>query len=337
MIDKTKKKETNSLIAAISINGYPRYWHGYQIVLRPLLVFTSYGGIRQIYGFILMFLIGINFFFLLKKTDIFFSLSFFLCFYFIRFQTMFVSMQFSNVFIIMLIFNIYILTRNVSDFQNKKYLLAFFMVGSLTNFVDLLTAPLITLGVPLITLLYLYLKTISSNEKISLQYLKSIFFICFSWGIGYGGTWIFKWIIASFLLKKNIIFDAFNQAVFRTEGNQQYPLDRSDMLKRNISLILNHFNGVIFVLLMLLVVVLVIRKRDVVILKLNKNSFYLLLIMSFPYIWYLAMANHSQIHYYFTYRAQIITVLSFLSFLSFILSEISKGSNSLIVCEEKLL
>lgn len=250
---------------------------------------------------------------------------------------MFVSMQFSNVFIIMLIFNIYILTRNVSDFQNKKYLLAFFMVGSLTNFVDLLTAPLVTLGVPLITLLYLYLKTISSNEKISLQYLKSIFFICFSWGIGYGGTWIFKWIIASFLLKKNIIFDAFNQAVFRTEGNQQYPLDRSDMLKRNISLILNHFNGVIFVLLMLLVVVLVIRKRDVVILKLNKNSFYLLLIMSFPYIWYLAMANHSQIHYYFTYRAQIITVLSFLSFLSFILSEISKGSNSLIVCEEKLL
>lgn len=68
MIDKTKKKETNSLIAAISINGYPRYWHGYQIVLRPLLVFTSYGGIRQIYGFILMFLIGINFFFLLKKN-----------------------------------------------------------------------------------------------------------------------------------------------------------------------------------------------------------------------------------------------------------------------------
>lgn len=338
MIEKSKKKETNPLIAAISINDYPRYWHGYQVVLRPLLVFTSYGGIRQIYGFIVMLLIGTNLFFLIKKTDIFFSLSFFLCFYFIRFQTLFISMQFSNVFVVMLIFNLYILIRDMYDLKSKKYLLEFFLAGSLTNFVDLLTAPLVTLGVPLITLLYLCLKTVTTNEKITLQYLKNIFFICFSWGIGYGGTWAFKWIIASFVLRKNIIFDAVNQAIFRTEGNQQYPLDRSDMLKRNIGLILNHFNSVIFVLLVLLVIVLVIRKRDVVFRKfINRNSFYLLLIMIFPYIWYLAMANHSQIHYYFTYRAQIITVFSFLSFLSFILSEISKGNENLIVSEEKLL
>lgn len=62
----------------------------------------------------------------------------------------------------------------------------------------------------------------------------------------------------------------------------------------------------------------------------------MLLYISLPlYLWYLAMANHSQIHYYFTYRAQMITMFSLLAFLSFISSELLPvNGNSLSIIEE---
>lgn len=322
MIDKSQKGETKPLRAAMFINGYPRYWHGYQVLLRPLLVFMSYGGIRQLYGFIIMLLLGLNIFVLAKNRDFFLTLSFFMSFYFIRFFTLFLSMQFSNVFILMLIFNLFILTRKRSVLRNESFILTFFIVGSLTNFIDLLTTPLITLGIPLLTLLYSKMKLSADRETTAWHYFREVFLTSFFWGLGYGLTWGAKWVFSSIILKKNIILDAFNQAVFRTEGNQDYPLDRVFMFKKNIGLILNKFNFLFFIGIVCLVVVIVILKRKAVKTNFDGNIFYLLIVGLFPYIWYFGMSNHSQIHYYFTYRTQIVTVFALSSFLSFILSEL---------------
>ena len=84
----------------MSINNYSRYWHGYQIFLRPLLIFINYGSIRQLYGIVIMLLLGLNIVLMVKKRDSFFALSFFLSFYFVRFYSFFLSMQFSNVFML---------------------------------------------------------------------------------------------------------------------------------------------------------------------------------------------------------------------------------------------
>lgn len=322
MIDKSKKGDTPPLRAAMLINGYPRYWHGYQALLRPLLVFMSYGGVRQLYGFIIMLLLGLNMFVMAKKKDFFFTISFFISFYFVRFFTFFLSMQFSNVFILMLLFNLFILTRKSSDLKNNTFILAFFIIGSLTNFVDLLTTPLVTLGVPLLTLLYSKLKLTLAKNRTTKQYFLEVFLVSLFWGLGYGLTWGAKWVLSSIILRKNIILDAFKQAVFRTEGNQDYPLDRIYMFKKNIGLILNNFNFLIFIMLVCFVIVVVILKRKVNKPKFDENLFYLLVIGSLPYFWYFVMSNHSQIHYYFTYRNQIVTVFSLLSFLSFIVSEL---------------
>ena len=35
----------------------------------------------------------------------------------------------------------------------------------------------------------------------------------------------------------------------------------------------------------------------------------------YPYLWYIAFSNHSQIHYFFTYRAQVVTVFGVLAVL----------------------
>lgn len=318
MFDKSIKDQTNPVKAAMSVNDYSRYWHGYQVLLRPLLIFISYGNIRQMYGLILMILIGLNFYFLTKKLDVFIALAFLISLYSVRFYTFFLSMQFSNVFIIMLIFNLFLLSRKTSMLK-KNFYLPFFIVGSITNFIDLLTVPMITLGIPLVLVLYSEVSSTSSGQNLTIQYLFKILFSSIFWGIGYGLTWFSKWCVASILLRKNVILDALNKALFRTEGNKEYPLNRSEMLHNNLGLILNKFCLVVFTLFIIFVVVMVFYKKNLLRRYLNKNALYLITVALLPYTWYEVLANHSQIHYWFTYRLQFVSVFAILSFLSYII------------------
>ena len=128
MIGQAQKEIENPIKAAMSNNGYSRYWHGYQVFLRPLLVFTSYGNIRQIYGLILVVLLSMNLFLLFKKLDFFAATSFLVSLFFIRGYTFFLSMQFANVFIIMLLFNLFLLFLD-----NRKRLNNSMMIKTFAN------------------------------------------------------------------------------------------------------------------------------------------------------------------------------------------------------------
>lgn len=318
MLEKSVKDVNNPIKAAMSINGYSRYWHGYQILLRPILIFIGYGNIRQLYGLLITILIGLNFFLLVKRLDVFMALAFIISLYFVRFYTFFLSMQFANVFIIMLLFNMYLLTRK-AEVLKRNFFLSFFIVGSLTNFIDLLTVPMITLGVPLVILFYFKISNSKKMEVLSISSLLEILFTSVFWGIGYGVTWFSKWCVATSILRKNVISDALNKALFRTEGNKDYPLNRSEMLHNNIGLIIDKFWLILFALFVIMVVLMVIYKKDVSKKYFNINSTYLIVIASFPYIWYMILANHSQIHYWFTYRLQVVSIFAILSFLSYIM------------------
>lgn len=322
MIDKARGTKESSIKQGMFVNGYPRYWHGYQIFLRPLLIVFNYSVIRQIYGLILVLLIGINFYLYLKKLDIFIAFSFLSSLYFIRTYIFFLSMQFSNVFFVMLIFNMFLLKNSEKDISNKQYFLYFLTIGSLTNFFDLLTVPLVTLGIPLITVFYLNLKKISLSSEISFNYLKSILLNSFSWGIGYGITWLSKWLLASLVLRKNILADAFRTIIFRTEGDKNVPLNRIYMYENNINTMFNKFYVVLIACTIILTIIILIKEREHTISRISLNSLYILLMVVYPYIWYTVLAGHSQVHYWFTYRLQIIAVFSLLSFLSYIISSL---------------
>ncbi|BBM17514.1 hypothetical protein G15_1159 [Enterococcus avium] len=327
MIDKARGTKESSLTEGMFVNGYPRYWHGYQIFLRPLLIVFNYSVIRQIYGLILVLLIGINFYLYLKKLDVFIAFSFLLSLYFVRIYIFFLSMQFSNVFFVMLLFNIFLLKNSKKNISNKQYFLYFLTIGSLTNFFDLLTVPLVTLGIPLITLIYLNLKKASISSEISVDYLKSILLNSFSWGIGYGLTWLSKWIFASLVLKKNILEDAFRTIIFRTEGDNNIPLNRINMFENNMNTMFNNFYVVLIACVIILTIIILIKKREHIMNRISLNSIYILLLIGYPYIWYTVLAGHSQVHYWFTYRLQIIAVFSLLSFLSYIISSLFNSKN----------
>lgn len=310
MYRKTLKKtdHENALRAAMDVENYARYWHGYQIFLRPITMFLNYGAVRQIYGLVLTILLGVLLFLLAKKTDLFLVLSFTISLYAVRYYTFFVSMQFSNVFYILFAYLIYLLLQEKDYYKEKRYYTTFFFVGSLTNFFDLLTVPLLTLGVPLVLIFYLE-QTYAKKATL----VKPLIISSMMWGIGYGLTWGLKWLIGTLVLQRNVFEDAFHQILFRTTGDQAHLLVRSLMFKTNFFYLFNKVTLLFLLGLGLVMLIYFLSKRKF---KFEVGNTIFLVIALYPYFWYLILADHSQIHAWFTYRLQFITIFAGLTFLA---------------------
>ncbi|MBQ6342664.1 MAG: hypothetical protein IJI41_06050 [Anaerolineaceae bacterium] len=315
MINTCHKNENtnNSIEEAFSNNGYPRYWHGYLIVLRPILTQFTYQQIRYINMFFLLISFCLCFSGIQQRINsvsaLGFSISIIACFIVFISE----SLQYFSVFIILFItLLILIYIPYFKNMQNTPLLL--FAVGIITNFFDLLTAPLLTLGIPL-TLIIAQNYSINKNMNLRKQF-RCIFKNSISWGVGYCSCWLSKWAISSLILKTNIFWDAFRSAQFRIKGNENYPLDRKIMLKLNFE---TYFfakgHKPAFILLVLFLIILFIFSRY------RKKNWINIIIPSlfigfYPYFWYLLFANHSQMHYFYTYRIQAITVFAIFTAMS---------------------
>lgn len=318
MIRKTiARTDLNPLENAMTVNGYPRYWHGYLIFLRPLSVFMSLGNIRMIYATVLFLLIGLTVHFLIKRSDIYFAIAFLISLSIANVAAFFFSMQFSNILIVTLLATLLILTK-FDWFKTKTNLfLSFFVIGSIANFFDLLTTPLISWGIPIIVLSYITNKyTTNKKENLGKQFGTFIGTGVF-WSIGYGLTWLSKWAISSIILRQNVIKNAIEQILFRTEGNADYPLARLDMLKMNFHLMYTKPALLIIGLTCMFFLYCAFKKREF------QFSWLFVLLMFIsaltPYVWYNVLASHSQIHFWFTYRVQILTTFALLSCFAFLI------------------
>lgn len=309
MINTCHKNENtnNSIVEAFSNNGYSRYWHGYLVVLRPILTQFTYQQIRYINMFILLICFCLSFSGIQKRINIIsalgFSISVIACFLVFISE----SLQYFSVFIILFIcLLILIHIPYIRDTHNSTLFL--FAVGMITNFFDLLTVPLLTLGIPLIVIVALNYST-TKNIKLREQFI-CIFKHSISWGVGYSLCWLSKWTIGSLILKTNLFLDAFRTAQFRISGNEIYPLSRKLMFKYNFE---TYFfakgHKPAFILLILFIITLFVFCRYS-----KKNWINIIIpylfIGFYPYFWYLFFANHSQIHYWFTYRIQAVTVFA---------------------------
>ncbi|MGL5898973.1 MAG: hypothetical protein ACRCZW_04805 [Lactobacillaceae bacterium] len=299
--------DNNALVSAMDMKGYSRYWHGYQVILKPLLSIFTYEQVRFIYNIIIMVLFSICCSMLwcnVSKTSAI-ALAISLCFAHIEIIGM--SIQFSNAFILTFISIIYLLSKKDIDcFLSKNIILFFFTIGSLINFIDLLTAPVITLGLPLAIVILTKKRATISNIMIIIK--SSI-----AWGIGYGLTWASKWCIGSLILNKNIISDAIHQIFFRSIGDETHPIHRSAMLAYNFKAMFISSAMAYIIPAIFLIAIVLYRKINIGI------TSALLLLSLMPYVWYVVLTNHSQIHFWFTFRAQTVTMFCFLIMLSLII------------------
>ena len=297
----------SSIQAAFGNNGYQRYWNGYLLTLRPFLTQFSYQQIR----YINMFLLLVSFCFcfsgihqqLNAASALGFAVSMIACFLVFIGE----SLQYFSVF--MILFTELLLILYVPYFQkDQNSVLLLFAAGMVTNFFDMLTAPLLTLGIPLIVILCL--KDTRDNQITVKTQMAAVISHSLLWCIGYGLCWAAKWAIGSLTLGENVFEDAMKTAQFRLNGNEVYPLDRTLMFKLNFETYFfakGHKPAVFIMIALLLLFLQFIRHHN----RDWKTIMTPVLIVGlFPYVWYFVFANHSQLHYFYSYRIQAITLFS---------------------------
>ena len=277
---------------------YERYWHGYLVILKPLLHFFSYTDIvfiNMAIQAILMFavlhilmknksyslqMIFVLFWILTMQVIIMFSMDYSVCFYIYMFGTLAVLL---------------------CDKVRKNYIYTFLIIGMLTSYMDFLTWPLVTLVMPLIVLLYVERKQ-----------LISVLMASISWGIGYGVFWAEKWILGSMILKHSIMQDALEQIMVRSSikvVNEEFDTSFWETLETNFSVFQN--KGYFVILLIAFGGVLILQlfriyKGEKV--KIKESAKYLVLSL-LPLGWYMVTTNHATIHYWMTWRTAAVFII----------------------------
>lgn len=309
---------TNPLKDALNANGYSRYWHGYQLVLRPLLLFFDYTQIR-IFNIIwfALFSIGAGFIFFKRLglcATFLLGLGLVMC----KFNLIPLSMQFMNMF--MLTFFLVAVAhfwlgseqeQKIIHGDNDNLYLLCFMIGSLTAFFDFLTTPVLPIGVSL----YFLLSYFRRRHNYEFQW-KTVVFCIVLWGIGYLFTWASKWILCWLVLDINI-FDEVIKQIYTRISDVVVSDDGSSLhATRALAVIGNVYALTAPILMITFLKVVFVLFLGVLLLSRyypgdKKNNFLaqLLFIGLLPIVWYAFTVNHSYIHFWFTYRSLLVTVL----------------------------
>lgn len=285
--------------------SYPRYWHGYLVILKPLLLFTSLNSVRLLNAGLQMILLAASLILFSKKGHSKLAFSFAASLPFMFFFSSFASLSLSICMYIMLIEMLLIALFDEKLSKNEGYMTFFLLAGCSTAYFDFLTYPLVTLAFPLIAVLAL------KEEKTKKNYL-SILKYSLTWGIGYVFMWASKWIIALIFTGKNTVSDAVNTISARTSSATD--TDRIagylKVLKNNISPFANRAFALLTLLIIAIVIVLIIKNG----LKKHFGGFAqripVLLIGLVPFVWWFVAANHSYEHAAFTCRNFAIFVFA---------------------------
>lgn len=303
--------ELNDLVNGEKVESfeYGRYWHGYLIILRPLLVLFNINQLRIILTILLAILAIILSNLISKKINFLIGIIFLIGLLSVEYFYLGYSLQGIFVFIIMMLTSIIISSKYN---KIKSFGLIFFITGMLTNFFDFLTVPIVTLMVPLIV--YFLLK--QREEALD---IKTIFMVIikysFAWGIGYGLTWLTKWVLVDILFDKNMISVALNQVLYRSTAKTSVNVyNMYSVINKNLEYI--SATLIISILCTWLVINLKVLLKKHRIVKQNKEEvltkllpYFVILIV--PFGWYALLQNHSYYHAFFTYRNLIITNICF--------------------------
>ena len=315
----------NPIQAAMSINQYPRYWHGYQVLLRPLTVVFQVQELRYLGMLTFHLLFFWSAWLMAKKTKPLYAM-----FYVLTVASGYVvflpvCFQFLTTFLVLFVSLIVLLRRYDKNkpLPAVKWMLYFFIVGMVENFFDFLTYPILTLGIPLVLLLWLRVRDEQADFRGNFWFM---FKASLSWFFGYALTWISKWLLSAAILGVRYFWRTMSVVQYRLEGSEEEPLDRIGTIQRNLKAWLNVQDGGVIswskiALLILIVAVVLIIWRKLKDWKAVGAYLPILFVAAYPYIWYLVMSNHSQIHYWYTYRAQLAALFAGLVFLAAILRE----------------
>jgi len=288
--------------------NYHRYWHGYLLFLKPLLTVTDYAGIRIINTVFIVLMVAFLLLLLLVKKKYECILP--VCIMILLANPLVISrsLQFSTCFHITLVGLILLILLEKRDHASGTAVFIFLFLGMSTAFMDFLTYPLATYCVP--AAMYMYL----NHDKSTGCTLVNIVKTGLAWLFGFAGMWGSKWIVGSIVLRENLFTAAMKSAKFRTSG------DGVASIPKTIIYNLKDFFNTPFSYIFLIFVFAVFAASFFVLLVRRDSLFKFVLryilpytaVIVLPFIWYVALHNHSAIHHFFTNKALMGTAFGLL-------------------------
>lgn len=295
-----------SALTAAMVPRYSRYWQGYALFLRPLSIFLSIANIRYLNMIVLLGLLALCTVkiseaihpaaaaaFLLGLAATFLWLAPF-------------NMQYFTVTALTLVFS-WVIVAARRRWNHASLPILFLCFGSLTNFFDYLTFPILTLGYPLILLLLL--RRHNGESRTFASELRVLLVCSAAWCGGYAFTLLAKGVFGTLILGTNVLGEILQYAAYRVDGalpdGYRSGVSAWMAISYNLNAFFNMRNLCMFAASLLWFLLMALRRPGSG--KGWKASLPLLGVALFPYVWYAVLQNHSIMHCYFTFKAQAVT------------------------------
>ena len=279
---------------------YVRYWQGFRIFIRPMLLLFPYFQLRQVVSWVFF---GLMFFMLAalaERKGILASLCIGLAVILVNPSIISHSLQYTPCFILSFAAILFLLFTEQLTFDRG---LAFCVFGMLTQYFDFYTAPIAVCGLPL--LVWLMIDESGKNRFVTI--IKSFI----AWIYGYVSIWLVKLLFVTLFTDVNGLADGLGSFLGRIGVKEvenikgEYsPLGAFvtvwDMVTPGAT------GAVALAAVALLVAVsAVVIWRKYGFAQLVESGAYLV-VAAFPLIWFAAACQPTTIHAYFQYRPLVV-------------------------------
>lgn len=289
-------------------DGYSYYWHGYVVILRPLLRFINYGDIRVLNQLVQMMIVVLMTGVAYRKKGFAYAALPLTIYGLLMPMAVSQSLQYSWVFYIAMMGSLAIVKYHDQLSKRQRIYFFFIVLGMFTSYFDLLTYPLFTWGIPMIW--WIVMDDDIGGAK---KQLYQVFFSGISWIFGYGGLWAGKWVIGEKITHKPILMRAWNEILYRG-GRMPNEAGRLAACKENILSNLQVCINVQVAFLLGLWLVWWCYKVVKSPCRIKKEkTLPLLLVALSPIAWYVVLENHTYVHNNFTYRICMIGITALLA------------------------
>ena len=289
------------------LHTYARYWHGYLVYLKPLLLFLNWKHIVWLGILAQLALMAAVLFVAVRKGHPEIAVVLVCGILFMKLLLILISLTMSVCWIITLVSLLIMLMARERLEHKKCYPEFFFAIGIATAYFDFLTYPVVTLGFPLCVFFLL-----QEGGKIKEKFLRLIGY-CVCWGMGYVGMWAAKWVIADLTLRTGTIKDAIWSIIGRTEAIGGRPRMNGGFYVIGLNAEEYEFGFFPFVAAVLAIAVfsaVLWACRRAGVKYMAARLFPYAIIFCIPFVWIILVQHHSALHARFTFRILSVAVLA---------------------------
>ena len=277
---------------------YSRYWHGNQVVIKPLLYFTTVHGIRVINCVLLAVLLLLLLAMMWRRVGHADSLIVTLSLAAVMTPSVPMSLNYVPTFYIALLSSLAILCWKPVTANRSCVVILFFVIGALTTYFDLLTTPMVALAVPLIV--YMLYKKPKETWR-------TVIMLSLAWLAGYALLWATKWVLTALITGHAALEDAMGAVTQRTvgHGEQDYMMW---CLKTT-------FMALVAVIFTITALIALFGKSWQ---TLRRYSWLLLVAMA-SFVWTFVLLEHTWHHPHFTWRTYVVLAIGVMLFMRYAL------------------